>query len=379
MNAMRKKIERVMTGADKAPVMSLASFLYMISVGYAGIQKMRGAWYRRQFFASKRLPCKVISVGNITVGGTGKTPMTMYVANRMKHFGYRVAVVSRGYKGGAEQTETVVSDGQQIMMGPKTAGDEPYMHACRLPGIAVIVGKNRYAAGRLAMNTIQPDVIVLDDGFQHMRLARDIDLVLLDFRRPFGNLHLLPRGTLREPLKSLTRADAFIMTRSTANPQSENSPAADRLKSIAPHCPVFLSSHKLYFCSVPRRTKVSLTDLTRQAGSKLPDILARRRVLAFSGLARNDDFKQSIDDFQCDVTRFFQFTDHHPYSDSDFRSIAQAAKQTSAEFLITTEKDYARIAQRTDWPLELIVIGVEISFGKDEERFDEFLKERLSS
>jgi tetraacyldisaccharide 4'-kinase len=378
MIAIRKKIESVMTGAGKSPVMSLASFLYMISVGFAGIQKLRGTWYRRQLSASKRLPCKVISIGNITVGGTGKTPMTMYVAKRMKRFGYRVAVVSRGYKGGAEQTETIVSDGRQILTGPEIAGDEPYMHACRLPGIAVIVGKNRFAAGMLAINTFQPEVIVLDDGFQHMRLTRDIDLVLLDYRRPFGNLHLLPRGTLREPQKSLARADAFVLTRSAANPQSGSPSVTDRLKSIAPHCPVFSSSHNPYFFSVPRRAKASLADLSRQAGSKLPDSLARRRVLAFSGLARNDDFKQSVEDFHCDVTRFLQFPDHHPYSDSDFKSIVRAAKHTSAEFLITTEKDYARIAHRTDWPLELIVIGVEISFGEDEERFDEFLKERIS-
>jgi tetraacyldisaccharide 4'-kinase len=258
----------------------------MISVGYAGIQKLRGAWYQRQLSASKRLPCKVISVGNITVGGTGKTPMTMHVANRMKHFGYRAAVVSRGYKGGAEQTETVVSDGRQILIGPETAGDEPYMLACRLPGM---------------------DVIILDDGFQHMRLARDIDLVLLDYRQPFGNLHLLPRGTLREPMESLARADAFVLTRSTANPQSGSPSVADRLKSIAPYCPIFSSSHNPYFYSVPRRAKVSLADLTPQAISNLPDLLARRRVLAFSGIARNDDFKQSVDDFHCDVTRFFQF------------------------------------------------------------------------
>jgi tetraacyldisaccharide 4'-kinase len=213
-----------------------------------------------------------------------------------------------------------------------------------------------------------------------MRLARDIDLVLLDYRQPFGNLHLLPRGTLREPMESLARADAFVLTRSTANPQSGSPSVADRLKSIAPYCPIFSSSHNPYFYSVPRRAKVSLADLTPQAISNLPDLLARRRVLAFSGIARNDDFKQSVDDFHCDVTRFFQFPDHHPYLDSDFGSIARAAKQTSAEFLITTEKDYARtrIAQRTDWPLELIVIGVEISFGKEEERFDEFLQNRLS-
>ena len=142
--------------------------------------------------------------------------------------------------------------------------------------------------------------------------------------------------------------------------------------------PAFSSSHKPYFYNLPRRTRASLADLTSQTISTPPSFLARRRVLAFSGIARNDDFKLTVDDFHCDATRFLQFPDHHPYSESDFESIARVAKQISADFLITTEKDYARIGQRADWPLDLIVIGVEISFGDDAERFDEFLRERLS-
>jgi len=374
MNVLRKKIEAVMAGANKAPVMSLASVLYMISVGYGGIQKLRGAWYRQLSSASKRLPCKVVSVGNIAVGGTGKTPMTYYVANRIKHFGYRVAVISRGYKGGAEKTETAVSDGQIILVGPEIAGDEPYTLACRLRGVPVIVGRNRFAAGKLAVTTFEPDVIVLDDGFQHMKLARDIDLVLLDYRQPFGNLHLLPRGILREPVAAMKRADAFILTRAAGIP----APVAERLKTTAPQCPVFTSAHKPYFYRVPCQAKASLAELTDPVISNPPDFLARRRVMAFSGIARNDEFRQTVDNLQCHLTRVLQFPDHHLYADSDFKSIIRAAKQTSAEFIITTEKDYARFGHRTTWPLELIVVGVRISFGKDEQDFDAFLRKRLA-
>jgi tetraacyldisaccharide 4'-kinase len=378
MNRAREKIQDIMTHSGKAPLMSVASVLHLISIGYAGIQKTRAAWYRQQIFASKQLPCKVISIGNITVGGTGKTPMTMYVAERLKQFGYRVAVLSRGYRGGAEHTEKIVCDGRQILSGPESAGDEPYLHASRLLDTPVIVGKNRYAAGTLAINTFHPDVIILDDGFQHMQLARDIDLVLLDYRLPFGNSYLLPRGTLREPLNALERADAFILTRSPGKLRFERRSAAEDLKSIAPHCPTLFSSHTPYFCVVPRETKMSLAELSFRSVANLPDRFARRRALAFSGIGRNNDFRKTVEAFPCHTTRFISFADHHLYSDGDIRLITRTAEQTSAELIITTEKDYARLGHRTVWPVDLMVIGVEISFGDDGERFDAFLKKRLS-
>ena len=363
-----------MTGTVRSPAMSLASVLYLISLGYGGLQKLRGAWYRHRPSASKRLACKVISVGNIAVGGTGKTPMTIYVAGRLKHFGYRVAVISRGYKGAAEKTGKVVSDGQTISVNPEVAGDEAYLLACRLHGVPVVVGKKRFDGGLLALNTFNPDVIVLDDAFQHMKLARDIDLVLLDNRQPFGNAYLLPRGILREPVAALVRADAFVLTHSGGIP----GPATDRLKTIAPHCALFASDHKPYFYRVSSRANVPLSELSGQVISNPSGLLSRQRVTAFSGIARNDDFRQTLDNLQCDLTRFLTFPDHHFFADSDFEAIVRAAEQTSAKFIITTEKDYARFGHRTTWPLELIVVGVAISFGRDAERFDAFLKERLS-
>ena len=134
MNLLRNKIESIITGPRQAPIISFAAVLYLLSCGYGGLQRLRAACYRQHLIASKKLPCKVISVGNITVGGTGKTPMTIFMAKRLKRFGYRVAVISRGYKGAAEKTVTIVSDGQTVRAGPEAAGDEPYLLACRLEG-----------------------------------------------------------------------------------------------------------------------------------------------------------------------------------------------------------------------------------------------------
>jgi len=217
MNSLRDKIEAIMSGRRQPPMGTLTAVLNLLSRGYNGLQSLRGFGYRQRLISPKKLPCKVISVGNITVGGTGKTPMTQYIAERLKHCGYRVAAVSRGYKGTAAgrvvKTAVIVSDGHRICPDSETAGDEPFLLASRLKEVPVVIGRNRFAAGMLALNTFQPQVIVLDDGFQHMQLARDIDLVLLDFNRPFGNRYLLPRGTLREPVSALKRADAFILTR----------------------------------------------------------------------------------------------------------------------------------------------------------------------
>ena len=176
---------------------------------YRGAIFLRNRHYDRPA-AVRSVSVPVVSVGNITVGGTGKTPMTIYVAQKLQQSGVRVAVISRGYKGRAESGGGVVSDGRNLLMDSEQAGDEPYLMAGRLKNIPVIVGKNRFAAGMLAINKFQSEVIVLDDAFQHLKLSRDIDLILLDYTRPFGNTHLLPRGILREPVTALRRATACM-------------------------------------------------------------------------------------------------------------------------------------------------------------------------
>jgi len=366
-----------MKGGAETPIVSLASILYMVSLGYGGIQKLRWMLYGKNILKSRRLPCKVVSIGNIAVGGTGKTPMTIYVANRIKALGYTVAVLSRGYKGEAEKKGALVSDKKTIFLGPEIAGDEPFMLACRLEGIPVIVGRDRFAAGMLAVQHFRPDVVVLDDGFQHLRLARDMDFVLLDYIQPFGNSHLLPRGMLREPIASLSRSDACILTRTKMDSSSASGSAVDRLQTVVPQCPVFSSFHTPYYYTIPAATKAPFDRLSKQPCADDFNFLTGRSVMAFSGIARNDDFRQTIEALNCIKTGFLEFPDHHRYSEKDISIITQAAKKATAEILVTTEKDYARIAADTVWPLDLVVIGVRISFGEEEQRFDDFLKQGL--
>lgn len=243
-------------------------------------------------------------------------------------------------------------------MGPEKAGDEPFMMAAKVKNIPVVVGQNRYKAGRLAIKEFNPDVIVLDDAFQHLNLKRDIDIVLLDCGRPFGNAHLLPRGILREPISALKRGDAFVLTRSDSVPDYIRQAFMDKIQNLAPGRPVFRSFH------VSNQTFA-------------PDLLYGRRVVAFSGLARNNDFRRTVENLKCDLINFFEFPDHHKYTEMDLQTIIQTSINAQVEFILTTEKDYVRIPGKTSWPVELVVVGIELSFENDENAFIDFIKNRL--
>ena len=374
IDEIRTKIEAVMTGNGKNRLFSFGSFLFMVSLVYGGAVKLREALYKKSVLRSKKLPCFVISIGNLTVGGTGKTPMTIYVAKLVKRLGYKVSVISRGYRGSAEKTGGIVSDGRRIFMGADAAGDEPYMMATKLKNIPVIVGQNRFKAGMRAVRKFDPDVIVLDDAFQHIKLVRDINLVLLDYRHPFGNTHLLPRGVLREPISALKRGNAFILTRSDATSDGDFSVSGfseerlkAKLKRFKYNAPIFKTFH------IPNIYVVikGKTSACRYG----PEFLQGRRAFAFSGLANNHDFHRTIAGFKCVVTGFLGFPDHHPYSDMDLENIVRSAKDTGANCLITTEKDYVRIAHRITWPIDLVVIGLDSSFADD--GFNAFVKAKL--
>lgn len=363
-----------MTDAGVSRFPSLEYLFYLLSILYGGGMKVRGACYQKGFFKSRTLPCMVISVGNITVGGTGKTPMALYICRLVQRLGYRVAVVSRGYKGNAEKKGGVVSNGQSVLMGPEDAGDEPFMMATQLEKIPVLVGQDRFAAGMLAIEAFHPDVIVLDDAFQHLRMDRDLDFVLLDNHSPFGNSHLIPRGTLREPLSALFRADAFILTRL----DPADTAAFDQVKIMAEDRPVFRSCHLPGISRVIR----GKTDAPRAASGQLKpytlESLKQYRVFAFSGVAQNDDFKSSLIRLGLDVRGFSGFPDHYFYSDEELEMIFNAAKGVNSEVIITTGKDFVRIADRIQWPLDVVVLNIETSFGHDTDAFHHFMESRLA-
>ena len=377
LNKIKKKIEKIMTGEGGSRFSSVEFLLFILSLFYGGLVKLRIAAYQGGMIKPKSLPCTVISIGNITVGGTGKTPMTLYIAELVHKLGYEVVVISRGYKGELEKTGGIVSNGKTVLMGPEKAGDEPFMLAGRLKNIPVIVGKNRFEAGMQAVKKFNPDVIVLDDAFQHLKLKRDIDLVLLDSNSPFGNLHLLPRGVLREPLSVLLRADALIMTRSGRASETEMEKSLAGLKEFIQSKPAFKNSHAPYAYIVKKGKHIPFESISTSSFLYDFDFLKDRKVFAFAGIARNDDFLRTVKSFKCDITDFLGFEDHHQYSVDDLEKILCLVEKENVEFLITTEKDYARIAHRIKWPVDLLVAGVEISFGDDDKVFNDFIKEQL--
>ncbi len=373
MHRMKQKLKGIMTTGDERRFLFFQSFLYSLSIAYGSLIKLRETLYKKGVFKAQKLPCPVISVGNITLGGTGKTPMTIYVAELIKRLGYHVVVISRGYKGTAENVGGVVSDGHSVTLGPEQAGDEPFMMAQRLKKIPVVVGKNRYKSGMLAIQKFNPDVLLLDDAFQHLQLKRDLDLVLLDSNAPFGNTYLFPRGTLRETAVSLARGGAVILTRSDI----ETPALFDQIKKLAPGLPIFSSVHTPYIHKIVSKSQQKDRHERNITFNNDFDIFKKKRIFAFSGIARNDDFQRTLESFECDLAGFIGYPDHYRYSDKELTEILRSATAQSADYIFTTEKDFVRIVQPIQWPIDLVVVGINISFKKDANAFDEFLSSRL--
>jgi tetraacyldisaccharide 4'-kinase len=368
--AMKKIYTVMMNEQSGRPV--LGFFLQLIAMIYGAAVRIRSFLFDRGIIRSRRLPCRVVSVGNITAGGTGKTPMTIRIVELARQLGLRPVILSRGYKGGAEKSGGIVSDGINMLMSPAMAGDEPFMMARRLPGVPVLVGADRRRMGHMAMAAFSPDLIVLDDGFQHRYLRRDLDLVLVDDRTFLGNGRLLPRGLLREPASALHRADAVILTRCNL----PRSMSFRRLATFAPGKPLFISRHAPYVDGIYQNgDSVSLRqeDPARQDFS----LLNHAGVMLFSGIARNAEFSRMIVEAGASVLEAMEFPDHHPYTDRDCKAIIRRAKELSPDYLVTTEKDFIRIMDRLHTPVPLVVVGVRIDFGPDTERFAGFLRERL--
>ncbi|MBW1698351.1 MAG: tetraacyldisaccharide 4'-kinase [Deltaproteobacteria bacterium] len=377
MSAFGRKMQTTIRQEQNQSVSSLKMLLLFSSMLYGAAVRMRTYLYEKGLFRSKSLPCKIVSIGNITTGGTGKTPMSIYVAKAIFNMGYKVAVVSRGYKGSAEKTGGIVSDGQAIQMSPYQAGDEPYLMAHKLKGIPILVGRNRFQSAKRAVEEFGVDVVVLDDAFQHLALKRDIDLLLIDHAHPFGNNHLLPRGLLREPLSALSRADAFILTR-TDRPGTGG---LDLLQKTPTVVPVFKSFHSHYHYDIQEEGLKNGIFPSNHLQPNRGKLVEAKQVFAFSGIAVNEDFRRTLCSLGCHVVGYLEFPDHHPYSEKDLRSILNLSEKTGAKVLVTTEKDYVRIApeffitRRT----KLVVVGIETTFGPDTKGFLEFLRSRLEA
>ena len=374
VDEIRSRVEAVMSSDTAHPFFSLATLLHGVSWLYKSIMITRNRLYERQVLASRRLPCAVLSVGNLTVGGTGKTPMTVCLAKQIQALGYRPVILSRGYKGRCEKQGAVVSDGRSILCDARHAGDEPYLMANLLPAVPVIVGSDRTKAGRMALERFGPDVLVLDDAFQHRRLHRDIDILLLDGLAPFGNSFVLPRGPMREPVRALRRSHAIVLTRC---PDQPTGVYRDIAAMVRPR-PVFQTHHQTLVRGI---LPVDRSPDQRNLNQGLDDAafpLTSRRAFAFCGLARNRLFLDTAEKMFGGLTGHLGFEDHHSYNPVDMQRIAEAARAGGSDCLVTTDKDFVRLPSSIRLPMPLLVLGIQIEFrGDDGDTFHHFIAQQL--
>ena len=322
--------------------------LWLASQGYRAAAGAHRAGYASGVRRRRRLPCPVVSIGNLTLGGTGKTPLTEWTAQWYRRQGWRVAVLSRGYGGESTKQPLVVSAGNGLVADWRTAGDEAALLARRLRGVPVLVGRDRYASGLYACDQFGAQVLVLDDGFQHHALHRDCDIVLIDASNPFGHGALLPRGTLREPLHALRRAQVVVLSRvETAG--DAVSGLCERIRRYADRQPIY-------------RMAVNPAGLYRHGTGCSVDAswLQQRRVVAFAGLGNPRALVASLARCGARVAAFLAFPDHHPYTPTDWQAICDAARREGVEALVTTEKDAVRLESSWSPPVPLYTLHINV-------------------
>jgi len=342
----------------------LAGGLRALSWLYEGGAFLNALAYDTRLKSVRTLPVPVLCIGNLTTGGTGKTPLVMEAARLLQNAGFRPAVVSRGYRRADAASIVVVSDGQAIRATLETAGDEPLLMARHLPGVAVVVGADRYRAGRVACEQCGANVLLLDDGFQHRALARDCDLVLWDTLRPFESGAFLPRGLMREGLRALQRAHALILTR--ANLAPEPTDLLVQVQRIAPHLEIFragLQIGEILACPSSAATAETIPVASLQD----------QPVAAFCGLGNPQSFWRLLTVSGLRLIHRQAFPDHYRPSVSELDHLVQTASRQGAQHLLMTEKDAENLPDGWISGLPAWVIRPTLSLGTDADRFRQFL------
>jgi tetraacyldisaccharide 4'-kinase len=298
---------------------------------YGLIVRVRQWCYRQGWCASARLPCRVVSVGNVTVGGTGKTPVVILLVEWLLAEGRRVAVLSRGYKRESGAPYCLVSDGVQLLADPSDAGDEPFLIARRCPTAIVAVGADRAALGRWVLAQHPVDCVILDDGFQHLALGRDVDLVLLDATDAPGLDAMVPAGRLREPLAGLERAAAVVVTR--ADSKEEVEAVCRRLK--AAHLPI----------ADPIEIRFKPESLVAVSARMMQPLewCRGKKTWLVSGIGNSASFRRSVAPLGVEIIGETAFSDHHRYHDHEVRLVRAEAQGAGADLVLTTEKDAGKL------------------------------------
>ena len=326
--------------------------LFPFSLIYEIIISIRNLFYDKNIFRSLKISnCKVISVGNISVGGTGKTPVIHFLANYLQKRGISVAILSRGYRR-KSKGPVIVSDGKRILAGLNQAGDEPYLLARQLKSIPVVVEADRYKGALLIQGKFKPDVILLDDGFQHRRLHRDLNIVLIDASVGFGRGFLLPAGFLREPLSSLKRADLIWFTRIDQSRDFDRLIEQVRKFSSAPRLTSEHRAIEVVEASSGRRLKLSF--------------LNQKRIYLFSGIANPGSFEKTIVNLGARLVHHRLFSDHYQYTPADIKKVTTHANNVRCDIILTTEKDYIRLCGRIPNLSKIYYLAIEIRISDQE-------------
>ena len=326
------------------------------TIPYGIVVKSRALFYKWGWLSQGHLPCPVISVGNLTVGGTGKTPIVIWLARLIQSKGLRTGVLSRGYGRKNGLQNLLISNGEKILVGPTEAGDEPFLIASQCPGVAVAVGSDRYRLGQWVLNQMRIECFILDDGFQHLGTYRDVNLLLIDALDESGLQELFPLGRLREPLTAARRATAFLLTRthSVAEPQKVLNPVKVAIgKTIDPILTDF-QIHELVHIS--------------SGCMKSIEWVIGKRVLIFSGVGNVQGFRKSISKLDVEIVEEMVFPDHFEYEESDCVTIRQKAQRVGAEVILTTEKDAVKLASYVKTQEEMWAVRLEVLIGTGKDR-----------
>ena len=342
-------------------------FLQGLSWLFSAAAQTRAWLYRQRILHDQPLGCLVVVVGNLTVGGTGKTPVVEKFARALQDAGRKVAILSRGYRSRPKPVSErlldkillredttpprIVSDGHSLLLDSETAGDEPYMLASNLRDVVVLVDKDRVKAGRYAVEHFGCDTLLLDDGFQYWKLAgRRTDVVLIDCQQPFGNEHLLPRGTLREPPSHLARASVIFLTKS----DGKTAALRERIAQLNPRAGIIeCVHHPLYFEDVFTGERRGL------------ELLQGRRVASLSGIAQPESFESKLTELGAEIVLARRYADHHRFTQQEVLDAVNRGKKRRADMLVTTQKDAVRFPKldRRDMPVYFMRVEIKIIAG----------------
>ncbi len=350
--------------------------LYLFSLIYEQLVNIKLLGYKIGISRKEKLDCYVISLGNITVGGTGKTPTAQRLARDIRDLGYKVVILNRGYRAKWHGEVGIVSDGKQLKMSAAEAGDEAFMLAKHLPNVPVLIGAERAVTGRYAIENFGAEVAILDDGYQHWQLVRDMDILLVDAVNVFGNGHILPRGTLRESMSHISRADVCLITKVDQAESGAGEYIRETVHKYNKNAQIVESIHQPR-CFIPLADWFN--DLSQEGISV--DKISGKKVMAVSAIGNPASFERTLKDLGAEIIESLRYPDHHEYTMTEMQDVLQQADALDAEVIVLTEKDAVKVPDEVaneSWSIPIFVICVEVKFQTGGDEFKSEMKRRLS-